>query len=126
MGDSKKTILIIDDDKSILKTFRRLLQRCGYEVDVAETGAEAVEKLNNRFYDVALIDVRLPDMDGGDLLVLARKELSNTVKMIITGLPMIDLGNKTLEQGADALLLKPVKPEELISLIQDKLKKKSL
>ena len=122
MATTKKTILVVDDDKSILRTFTRILQKNGYEIDVAETGKEAIEKTEARRYDLALIDIRLPDMDGTDLLVKMKKPLQNTIKIMITGFPSLESGVKALDEGADAYLVKPVKPEDLLMLIEEKLK----
>jgi DNA-binding response OmpR family regulator len=118
----KKTILVVDDDKSILRTFTRILQKSGYEIDTAETGKEAVEKTDGRHYDLALVDIRLPDMDGTDLLAKLKKPLQNTVKIMITGFPSLETGVKALDEGADAYLVKPVKPQELLALLEEKLK----
>jgi DNA-binding response OmpR family regulator len=118
----KKTILVVDDDKSILRTFTRILQKSGYEIDVAETGKEAMEKAENRHYDLALVDIRLPDMDGTDLLAKLKKPLQHTVKIMITGFPSLETGVKALDEGADAYLVKPVKPQELLMLLEEKLK----
>jgi DNA-binding response OmpR family regulator len=117
---------VVDDDKSILRTFTRILQKSGYEIDVAETGKEAMEKSGKEHYDLALIDIRLPDMDGTDLLNKVQKTMHETVKIMITGFPSLETGVKALDEGADAYLVKPVKPEELLALIEDKLKDKKL
>ncbi len=122
MDTSKKTILVVDDDKSILRTFTRILQKSGYEIDVAETGKEAQEKAENHHYDLALVDIRLPDMDGTDLLAKLKKQLQHTVKIMITGFPSLETGVKALDEGADAYLVKPVKPQELLMLLEEKLK----
>ena len=119
---SKKSILVIDDDKSILRTFARILQKAGYKVDLAETGKEAIEKAEKTRYDLSLVDVRLPDMDGTDLLVKLKHSMRDTVKIVITGFPSLEVGVKALDAGADAYLVKPVKPEELLMLIDEKLK----
>ena len=121
---TKKMILIVDDDKSILRTFSRILQKSGYEIDIAETGKEAIEKANNNHYDLALVDIRLPDMDGTDLLAKVKKQLQQTVKIMITGFPSLETGVKALDEGADAYLVKPVKPQELLMLLEEKLKVK--
>jgi DNA-binding response OmpR family regulator len=118
----KKTILVVDDDKSILRTFTRILQKSGYEIDVAETGKEAMEKAESRHYDLALVDIRLPDMDGTDLLAKLKKQLEPTLKIMITGFPSLETGVKALDEGADAYLVKPVKPQELLMLLEEKLK----
>ena len=122
MVESKKTILVVDDDKSILRTFTRILQKSGYEIEVAETGKEAIEKAENHNYDLALIDIRLPDMDGTDLLVRLKQQLQQTVKIMITGFPSLETGVKALDEGADAYLVKPVKPQELLMLLEEKMK----
>jgi DNA-binding response OmpR family regulator len=118
----KKTILVIDDDKSILRTLTRILQKAGYEVDTAETGKEAMDKAEKRRYDLALVDVRLPDVDGTELLVSMKDSLRDSVKIMITGFPSLDTGVKALDGGADAYLVKPVKPGDLLTLIEEKLK----
>src|SRR5674476_767735 len=105
MAATKKTILVVDDDKSILRTFTRILQKSGYEIDVAETGKEAMEKTESRHYDLALVDIRLPDMDGTDLLAKLKKQLQHTVKIMITGFPSLETGVKALDEGADAYLV---------------------
>jgi DNA-binding response OmpR family regulator len=120
--EAKKTILVVDDDKSILRTFTRILLKSGYEIDVAETGREAMDKAENQHYDLALVDIRLPDMDGTDLLAKLKKQFQNTVKIMITGFPSLETGVKALDEGADAYLVKPVKPQELLLLLEEKLK----
>jgi two-component system response regulator HydG len=120
-----KKILIVDDDKSILRTFARILQKNGYEIDVVETGKEALEKADTKKYDLALLDIRLPDMDGTELLAKMKKQLQNTIKIMITGFPSLETGVKALDKGADAYLVKPVKPEELLMLIEEKMKNKN-
>ncbi len=122
MSENKKLILVVDDDKSILRTFTRILQKSGYDIEVAETGKEAIEKADNRHYDLALVDIRLPDMDGTELLAKLKVQLQNTVKIMITGFPSLETGVKALDEGADAYLVKPVKPQELLVLLEEKLK----
>ncbi len=119
---NKKLILIVDDDKSILQTFKRILQKCGYEVETAETGKEAISKANNQHYDMVLLDLRLPDMNGTDILEKARTPLLHTTKIIITGFPSLESGVVALEEGADAYLTKPVQPRELLTIVDDKLR----
>jgi two-component system, NtrC family, response regulator HydG len=119
-----EVILIVDDDKSVIRTFSKLLQKAGYVTETAETGKEAIEKISKRFYDVVLIDFRLPDMDGTNLLGKIPDHLVNSVKIIITGFPSLDLGANALDMGIDAYLVKPVNPSDLLLLISEKLKSK--
>jgi len=125
LSKRKKSVLVIDDDKSVLRTFRRILEKGGYDVEVAETGKEAMQKASARGFDVALIDLRLPDMDGTELLLKAKESLGDAVKIMITGAPSVDTGTKALDEGVDVYIVKPVKPEELLSLIAEKLKPKT-
>ena len=124
MSKRKKSVLVIDDDKSVLRTFRRILEKGGYDVEVAETGKEAMQKASEKGFDVALIDLRLPDMDGTELLVKAKESLHDAVKIMITGGPSADTGTKALDESVDVYLLKPVKPGDLLSLIADKIRTK--
>jgi len=59
--EAARTILVVDDDKSILRTFTHILKKNGYEIDSAETGKEAMEKAASRHYDLALVDEALPN-----------------------------------------------------------------
>ena len=124
MDTSKKRILVIDDDKSVLRTFTLILKKDGYDVDIAETGKEALEKVEAGKYNAALIDVRLPDMEGTDLLPKIQSVLPEAVKIIITGFPAVETGIKSLDVGADAYLVKPVKPEDLLVLIRERIRNK--
>jgi len=125
LNNCKQAVLVVDDDKSVLRTFSKVLERSGYSVDVAETGKEAMEKASKRCFDAVLIDFRLPDMDGTDLLQKAKNDFQNTTKIMITGLPSMDVGTKALDGGADAFLVKPVKPDELLALIAEKLRERT-
>ena len=120
--EKKKSILIIDDDKSILRFFALILQKQEFETDTAETGEEAMEKISNRSYDLALIDVKLPDIEGIDLVGRINSKNPNLIKIVITGFASVEDGIKALDSGADAYLVKPVRPEDLLMLIEEKLK----
>ncbi len=115
---NKPSILIIDDDTAILKTFAKIFQRKGFFVAVAEKGKEAIEKICSNHFDVALIDLCLPDMEGTELFPLIRRTSPNTVKIMLTGKMLM----QNSIEGADVLLGKPIAPEELLSLIDSKLK----
>ena len=121
---SSKTALIIDDDKSVLRVFSKSLRGVDFIVDTAETGKEALDKIRNRAYDVSLIDLRLPDINGTDLLSAMKALSPNMVKIVITGYPTMEGSVKALEEGADAFLVKPVRREELLMIIEENLKKK--
>ncbi len=100
----------------------RILKRNGYATDTAETGREAEEKLSTGTHDLALIDVRLPDMDGLELLNKIQNLQPKMRKIVLTGLPSMEDGIKAVDCGADAYLVKPIASEELLRLLKEKLK----
>lgn len=73
---------------------------------------------------MVLIDFRLPDMDGINLLEKISDHLISSVKIMITGFPSLDLGVKALDMGIAAYMVKPVNPSDLLSLISERLKNK--
>ncbi len=121
MEEKKKSILVVDDDKAILKYAKGILQLEGYDVDVAETGFDAMEKSDNRFYNLVLLDIMLPDIQGTELLTKMHRTTPKTMKIMITGFPSFDNAVEALNMGADAYLLKPVELEELLSVVKEKL-----
>ena len=120
-----RKILIIDDDRAILRVFTRVLNRKGYFVATAETGEEAWEKLTMNRYDAALIDVKLPDMEGTDLLPLMLEIAPKMLKIVYTGFAVLGNSNEFTKKGVDAFLVKPVNPETLLNILQEKLTGKS-
>jgi DNA-binding NtrC family response regulator len=117
----KKRILIIDDDRGILDGFKLLLERKGYLIDTADTGSEAIEKVRSEYFNLALIDIRLPDIDGTALLSEFRELNPEMKKIIITGYSTRENAIESLNQGADAYLEKPVTPGKLLEFVAKKL-----
>jgi len=118
----KKSILVVDDDTAILKYATHILQLEGYDVDAAETGFEAIEKSNAHFYNLALLDIKLPDMEGTELLTKMHRTTPSMMKIMVTGFPSLDNAVEALNMGADAYLLKPVELEDLLKVVKEKLK----
>ena len=121
METQTKNILIVDDDKYILHIFSRILQKQGYNVETAETGQDAIKKLQTAKFNLALIDVKLPDTDGTDLLAKIHRTMPDMIKIAITGFPSLEDATKVMDQGATAYLVKPVKSNELVKIIAEKL-----
>lgn len=121
MPEKKHSILIIDDDSSILRTFNRVLSKAGYAVETAKTGEEATGKFYAKSFDAALIDVRLGEMEGTDLLPQMQKVAPNMLKILFTGTPMPESMLEKARMGADIFLLKPVKPETLLGILEERL-----
>ena len=113
----KGSVLVIDDDPSILRSLTRILSRAGYAVDNASTGKQAKEKLESKNYNAALIDVGLGDTRGTDLLPLMHEVAPKLLKIIFTGTPLPENVLDNAKKGADVFLLKPVKPEILLKIL---------
>lgn len=124
-GVSKRSqcILVIDDDDILLRIMTKIFQKQGYTVNTAKGGLEALSKLEAESYALALIDVKLPDMNGLDLLNKLRTIAPRMIKIILTGYPSDEDRISALDQGADYYLAKPVKPEILFEIIRTKLRK---
>ncbi len=125
MTKSKPRILIVEDDENIRETIKNILQQSGYETDAAETGQEAEQKTKRKFYNLALLDIKLPDMEGTQLLAKLHETTPKMVKIMVTGYPSIENAMEALNKGADAYVTKPVKPTKLLALIKEKLEKQS-
>ncbi len=120
MIEEKKRVLVVDDDVGILRVFKSILEKEGYSVETAETGKAALEKIKEDEFNVYLIDVKLPDIEGTELLLNVPNR-QGTVKIIITGFSNEDVGKRAADYGADDFLVKPVRAEELISTVRDRL-----
>ena len=116
-------ILVIDDEESIRKTIAMTLQHEGYAVDTAENGRQAIEKSEANFYNLALIDIRLPDMEGTELLTSLKDTTPRMVKIILTGFPGLQNAVTAINKGVDAYLIKPVNPSELLRVVKEHLDK---
>jgi DNA-binding NtrC family response regulator len=118
----KESILIVDDNEGILETLSAILEEKGYRTCTAKNGREAIEKSKTNFYNVALLDIRLPDIEGTKLLTKIEETSPRMVKIMITGYASLENAVEALNLGADAYIMKPVDPENLLKVINEKLK----
>jgi len=116
-----KKILVVDDDEGIQKTFEIILKSKGYEVDIASTAREGIKKIKKITFNAVLLDIKLPDKDGTEVLKEIRKIKPGMVKIMITGFADIDNAVESLNLGANAYLMKPVSPDDLLKLVAEKL-----
>ena len=99
------------------------LESRGYVADTAKDGKEAITKANANFYNLALIDIRLPDMEGTNLLTRLKETTPAMVKIIITGYPSLQNAMEAVNKNADGYIVKPFETEQLLSMIEAHLKK---
>jgi len=123
MENRKGNILIVDDDETICETITLILENEGFNADLARNGKEALEKVRSKYYDVALLDIKLPDMEGTYLLRAIKELMPTTIKIMLTGYPELRTSIDALNWGADAYLTKPISPCEIIKTIEEKLGK---
>ena len=121
--DKITRILIVDDDENIRKVLLAILADKGYAVDSVGTAKEAVEKSKRKFFNLALIDIRLPDMEGIELLTKMRDTTPKMRKVIVTGYPTLQNAVDAVNNGADAYIVKPFDVEKVLSTIDHQLKK---
>jgi DNA-binding NtrC family response regulator len=118
-------ILLVDDDEAVRKSISKALALAGYLVDTAEDAKEALGKAAANFYNLAIIDLRLPDMEGTRLLAAMKDTAPKMVKVILTGYASLQSVIEAVNKGADGYLTKPVNMEELIKAIKERLEEQS-
>ncbi len=120
-----ESILVVDDDATVRKSLSSILSQEGYLVETVENGKQAIRASEKTRFDVALIDTKLPDMEGTELLHRLEEKQPHMVKIIITGFPTLENAMKTINEGADGYILKPFDIEKLLEMIKKHLTKKT-
>src|SRR5215472_2855441 len=111
-------ILVVDDEVDTCRNLSDILTDLGYQVDVANDGPSALEKVRHNAYDVALLDLRMPGMDGLELFHRIRELRSGTVGIIVTAYAGTDTAERALAAGAWQVLAKPVEFPRLLALVE--------
>jgi DNA-binding NtrC family response regulator len=120
--DKLARIIVVDDDESIRKVLATILEEKGYTVDTAENGKQAIEKTEKNFYNLGLFDIRLPDIEGTELLAKVKDTTPRMRKIIVTGYPSLPNAVEALNKGADAYILKPFDMDKILQTIKEQLK----
>jgi DNA-binding NtrC family response regulator len=121
--DKNARILVVDDDENIRKVVVAILQDQGYTVDSVGTAKKGIEASKRKFYNMALIDIRLPDMEGTELLTQLKDTTPRMRKIIITGYPTLQNAIEAVNRRADAYIMKPFDVKRVLETIEDQLKK---
>lgn len=119
----RASILVVDDDAGIRRTLSKILEREGYLVETVENGEQAIETSKKKFFNIALIDIRLPDMNGTKILNGLKETEPRMRKIIITGFPSLENAIEAVNRGADGYVLKPFDVNELLAIIAKQLEK---
>jgi len=119
----KASILIIDDDKDTRRGLSKILEEKGYEIETAGTGQEAIKKAEEKFFNLALLDIKLPDVEGTELLATLKKIHPDTDVIIVTGYASLENTMQALNGGASAYMTKPIKLNKFFATIRKLLQK---
>jgi len=113
------TILLVDDDKATLKLLENIVRNAGHNLTVAQDGKEALKIFRRGGIDLIITDIRMPKMDGIDLLRQIKKEKPETKVIVVTALSpnTIDI-NEFRNAGAEGILFKPFKSKELREMVE--------
>jgi DNA-binding NtrC family response regulator len=119
------SILIVDDDVGVRTMLSSILNDEGYLVEAVENGKQAVKTCEKSLFDVALIDIELPDMKGTELLNKLKRIQPKMIRIIITGHPSLESAMKSVNERADGYVLKPFEATELLQKIRRLLEEKT-
>lgn len=123
-----RNILVIDDDPLVLKTIRKLLDKAGYVVETAKTAREGLEKGKNYDFDLIICDVRMPEINGIELITEVRefrkgKNKTEIPVIFITGYASEEAPIQAIKLGAEDYILKPFDIDKLLAAVNNILPK---
>ena len=116
-----KTILVVDDDELVRVALYELLKPEGYEVHLVSSGAEALGKLDQGSYDLLMLDIIMPQMDGFELCrkIRERENFKETAIVCLTAKSRGEDRDEGIEAGANLFLSKPISPDKLLQIVSD-------
>jgi DNA-binding NtrC family response regulator len=117
-------ILIIEDEETVRLSLKAILEEEGYEVSDVENGSGAIDLMGKKFYDILIVDYRLPDMTGLDFLKRAVQINKESVPIIVTGCISIEIAVESMRVGTHDYLVKPLNIEELKKTLKNILEEK--
>jgi len=124
--DERKSILIVDDDESTCEILALILGKQGYEILTARTGQEAIAEARGRFFNLALLDIKLPDVDGVELLAPLKELHPDMVLIMATAHASLETAVRALNEGASGYVTKPLNMDEVLATIREALDKQHL
>ena len=117
-----KSILVVDDEEVVRLSCRRVLTGAGYNVEEAADGMEALKLVREKPYDLLILDIMMPQLDGFTVLQAIREERPEAAFIIITGLDQTGIAIRAAEMGVAGYIGKPFDPDELLSKVAHALK----
>lgn len=126
MTTSSPKVLIIEDTGSIALVFKSWLAKQGLDADIAETGSEGLDKLRSGDYQLALLDIDLPEISGLEILEIAKQEGISTTIVVVTASGSVNVAIDAMRKGAYDFLVKPTAEERLITTVKNALERETL
>jgi len=124
--DERERILVIDGDRSFRASLTLILKEKGFETETAETGRKALRKAQETFFNLAILDLGLPDMDGVELLALLKEIQPDVELIVVTDLASLETAVQSLNEGASAYITKPLNMNVVLPTIRQVLEKQRL
>lgn len=124
--ESKDSILIVDDDESTCKSLSLIFRKKGYETDCAGTGQAAKKKIEERFFNLALLDIKLPDMEGVEIIPFLKGKHPDTVIIMVTAHASLETAVRAMNEGASSYITKPINMDDVLTTIREVLEKQHL
>ena len=119
-------ILVVDDEIIVCESCQRILEEEGYEVEIALSGKEAFEKMKEHPHDLVITDLKMPGIDGMEVLKVVRKEYPDTIVIMITGFSTVETAVEAMKQGAFDYIPKPFTPDEVSIVVKKAFEQKNL
>jgi len=122
--NDKANILIVDDEEIVRLSHLRSLASMNCNTRVAEDGTRALQVMEQQPFDVILLDLRMPDLDGMDVLKTVKQRWPDSEVIVITGYPSIESAKEAVRLGAQNYLAKPLGPDEIVKATHDAMTQK--
>lgn len=119
-------ILVVDDEEIVIKSCLRILGENGYEVEAVQSGGDALRKVEESRYDVLILDIMMPKMDGLEVLQRVKETHPDIDVIMVTGLSQIETAVRAMKLGAFDYLPKPFDPDELKLVVERALERRRL
>ena len=123
---SNPRILVIDDEMIVCESCKRILEEDGYEVETALSGREAIDKMKENPFDIVITDLKMPEIDGMEVLKTFRKEYPDTIVIMITGFSTVETAVEAMKLGAFDYIPKPFTPDEVSIVVKKAIERKNL
>ena len=122
--NANATILVVDDEEVVRHSYQRVLASVRCQVEAVGSGEQALKAMETQPYDIVLLDLRMPGMDGMSVLRTMKRRWPEGEVIVITGYPSVDTAKEAIRLGAFDYLAKPLAPSEVIEAASSAMERK--